>query len=153
MLVDREAPHVDAINRRGLLVDGVRGPFRQRVAARTPDRVEWSFDLVFLAVKCVHTEGALTRLLPHLVPEGAVASVLFASALADAPVHEIVHRPEAAGLLFRLGQESAAVPLARGIRLERLVDLVHDLESGRRSMGWDTLSMLDLDRQRVGEDC
>jgi 2-dehydropantoate 2-reductase len=50
------------------------------------------------------------------------ASVLFATALVDAPVHETVRRPDGGQVLFRLGREALAVPRAKGVRLERLAD-------------------------------
>jgi 2-dehydropantoate 2-reductase len=210
VLVDRDEAHVRAIQQHGLLVDGVREAFRVDVPCVTPDRVEGSFGLVFLAVKCMHTAGALEALTPHLAEDGAVvslqnglnedtiaqrigtertigcfvnfsadwqepghiehggehplyvgeldgqpteridrvrrllaqfgktvvtdniwgylwsklvyASVLFGTALVDAPVHEIVRRPDCGEALFRLGQEALRVPDAKGVRLERLED-------------------------------
>ena len=75
LLVDRDEAHVRAIRDRGLLVDGVRGELRVRPPAALPAEVEGLFDLVFLAVKCLHTEAALDALVPHLAPDGAVVSL------------------------------------------------------------------------------
>lgn len=210
VLVDRDEAHVRAMQREGLLIDGVREPFRVPVESATPEEVEGTFELVFLAVKCMHTEPALQSLVPHLAAGGAVvslqnglneqviathvgpertvgcfvnfgadwqepghiqhggehpifvgeldgrrterieevrallahfcetavtdniwgylwsklswASVLFGTALVDAPVGEIVRRPDAAETLFELGKEAMSVPQALGVRLERLVD-------------------------------
>ncbi|HEX6506269.1 MAG TPA: 2-dehydropantoate 2-reductase [Chloroflexota bacterium] len=210
LLVDNEEEHVREMQQNGLLIDGIRDPFRQPLKAVTPDEVEGSFDLIFLAVKCRHTNAALDALVPHLTPEGAVvslqnglneetialrigadrtigcflnfgadymgpghvqhanehpiyvgeldgrttariqeihdllvnfcetnvthniwgylwsklawASVLFGTAMVDAPSREIFQRDEAAETLFRLGQESIRVPLTRGIHLEALGD-------------------------------
>lgn len=210
VLVDREEAHVRAMQRDGLLIDGVREAFRVPVKAATPDEVEGPFDLIFLAVKCMHTEQALESLVPHLSAGGAVvslqnglneqviarhigpertigcfvnfgadwqepghiqhggehpiyigeldgratdrieevrgllahfcetivtdniwgylwsklsyATVLFGTALVDAPVADIVRRPDWGEALFAVGKEAMSVPRARGIHLERLVD-------------------------------
>jgi 2-dehydropantoate 2-reductase len=210
LLVDRDEAHVRAIRDRGLLVDGVRGELRVRPPAALPAEVEGLFDLVFLAVKCLHTEAALDALVPHLAPDGAVVSLqnglneeviaarigaqrtvgcfvnfgadwqapghiqhggehpiylgeldgsrgerierirsllglfgeavvtdniwghlwsklcygslLFGTALVDAPVYEIVRDRRAGPVLFQLVKEVMAVAGALGIELERLDD-------------------------------
>jgi len=210
LLVDRDRAHVEAIRSRGLLIDGVRGSFRVEVPCALPEEVEGPFELVFLAVKCMDTDGALDELLPHLADDGRVvslqnglneeriaaragpertigcfvnfgadwqgpghiqhggehpiflgrldggrdpalerardllarfsethltdniwgylwsklcyASLLFATALVDAPVHEIVRRADCGPVLYRLVQEAMAVPAALGVRLEELAD-------------------------------
>ena len=210
LLVDRDPEHVAAIQHDGLLVDGVREPFRVRVPCLGPEDAPEQVDLVFLAVKCMHTPGALDDLAPRLAPGGAIvsvqnglnerliadqvgvqrtvgcfvnfgadwqapghvqhggehpiyvgeldgrhteriahvqwllarfcethvtediwgylwsklcyASLLFATALVDAPVAEIVADPASGPVLHRLVREVMQVPRARGIRLQRLVD-------------------------------
>lgn len=210
VLVDREVAHVRAMQRDGLLVDGVREAFRVPVTSATPEEVAGTFELIFLAVKCMHTEQALESLVPHLAAGGAVvslqnglneqviarhigpertigcfvnfgadwqapghvqhggehpifvgeldgrhteridqvqallarfcethvtediwgylwsklsyASLLFATALVDAPVADIVADPACGQVLHRLVREVMQVPHARGIRLQRLVD-------------------------------
>jgi 2-dehydropantoate 2-reductase len=74
-LVDQDAAHVREVAARGLLIDGVREAFRVQVPCVTPDAAQGPFDLVFLAVKCMHTGAALDGLVPHLAPDGAVVSV------------------------------------------------------------------------------
>lgn len=211
-MVDRDAAHVQAINEKGLLIDGVRQAFRVEVPCIAPEDAvgRGPFDLVFLAVKCMNTGAALDGLVPALAEDGAVvsvqnglnerviaerigaartigcfvnfgadwqapghvqhggehpiyvgeldgtetarirevqgllahfcetiitdnihgylwtklalASVLFATAMVDAPVHEIASRPECGEILFDVGREALSVPRAKGIRLEHLVD-------------------------------
>lgn len=141
------------------------------------------------------------------------ASLLFATALVDAPIYEVVRRPGVGPALYALVQEAMSVPDRLGVRLEdlhgfvpgqyreddwtgaveavarfyegqikvktgiwrdlavrrrptevdcqvgvlvekgaalglemplnrRLVELIHDLEAGRRAMGWDTIEQL-----------
>jgi 2-dehydropantoate 2-reductase len=210
LLVDRDADHVAAIQRDGLLVDGVRDAFRVRVPCVCPDEAPERIDLAFLAVKCLHTPDALSDLAPRLAPEAAIvslqnglnerviaervgaertvgcfinfgadwqapghvqhggehpifvgeldghvgerlthvqgllgrfcethvtediwgylwsklcyASLLFATALVDAPVQEIVSEPGCGPVLFALVREVMQVPQALGVRLQRLVD-------------------------------
>ena len=75
LLVDRDRTHVEAIREAGLVVDGVRGEFRAIVPALMPTEVEGSFDLILLAVKCLHTEEAVATLAHHLASDGAVVSL------------------------------------------------------------------------------
>lgn len=72
-VVDADRAHVDAISHDGLVVHGVRGEHRVRVA----DAVEpsgWSgpADLVLLAVKSADREAAVDTLVPRLAPGGVV---------------------------------------------------------------------------------
>ncbi len=141
------------------------------------------------------------------------ASLLFATALVDAPIYEVVRRPGVGPALYALVQEAMTVPDRLGVRMEdlrgflpgqyreddwtgameavarfyegqikvktgiwrdlavrhrptevdcqvgvlvekgaalglemplnrRLVELIHDLEAGRRAMGWDTVEQM-----------
>jgi 2-dehydropantoate 2-reductase len=74
LLVDIVAPHVEAIHRDGLVIEGPVEAFTQRLPAVTPDQVEGRFRRVILAVKAHHTAEAVRALLPHLADEGSVLS-------------------------------------------------------------------------------
>jgi 2-dehydropantoate 2-reductase len=74
LLVDIVAPHVEAMNRDGLAIEGPVETFRQTVRAATPDDVTGQFNRVILAVKAHHTRDAVRALLPHLAPDGSVLS-------------------------------------------------------------------------------
>lgn len=74
LLVDIVAPHVEAMNRDGLAIEGPVETFRQTVRASTPDKVRGQFNRVILAVKAHHTREAVRALLPYLAPDGSVLS-------------------------------------------------------------------------------
>ena len=73
-LVDREAGHVEAINRRGLRITGPIAEFTVHAPARTPDSLEGQWETIVLATKAQHTEDATHALAPHLAPSGCVVS-------------------------------------------------------------------------------
>lgn len=75
LFVDQDSTHVDAMNRNGLFIDGIRGEFRVPVKAVLPDQVTGTIDTVLLAVKCLHTETAVRQMMPHLGPDSAVVSL------------------------------------------------------------------------------
>ncbi len=72
--VDADAAHVEAMNARGLAIEGPVETYTVPVRAVTPDRVEGRYPLIVLAVKAHHTEAAARALAPHLAPDGAVVS-------------------------------------------------------------------------------
>jgi 2-dehydropantoate 2-reductase len=74
-LVDRDAHHVEAMNRRGLTIQAFDETFTVPVEACTPNDLRGPLDVVFLAVKAQHTEEAVRSLLPHLSTESAIASL------------------------------------------------------------------------------
>ncbi|HYF57225.1 MAG TPA: 2-dehydropantoate 2-reductase [Salinarimonas sp.] len=74
LLVDREAEHVAAMNRDGLLIEGPVEEFRQAVRAVTPDEVRGTYRRIVLAVKAHHTGEATRGLAPHLDADGYVLS-------------------------------------------------------------------------------
>lgn len=74
LLVDIVAPHVEAMNRDGLSIEGPVETFRQAVKAVTPDAVTGQFKRIILAVKAHHTRDAVRALMPHLAPDGSVLS-------------------------------------------------------------------------------
>jgi 2-dehydropantoate 2-reductase len=74
LLVDRWVEHVDALNARGLTIDGVRGDHVIPVRACTPDALTGPLEAVLVATKSQHTEEAVRRAIPLLGPEGFVVS-------------------------------------------------------------------------------
>jgi 2-dehydropantoate 2-reductase len=74
LLVDRWTEHVDALNTRGLTVDGVRGNQHFDVRATTPERLKGPLEAVLIATKSQHTEEAVRALLPLLGPESFIVS-------------------------------------------------------------------------------
>jgi 2-dehydropantoate 2-reductase len=74
-LVDRDLDHVAAMNRRGLTIEAFNETFTVPVQACAPDDLRGPLDVVLLAVKAQHTEGAVRSLLPHLTPESVIVSL------------------------------------------------------------------------------
>lgn len=74
VLVDRWTDHVDALNRDGLFIDGVRGEMRIPVKAVTPDQLAGDLGTVLIATKSQHTLDALSQIIPLLRPESLVVS-------------------------------------------------------------------------------
>jgi 2-dehydropantoate 2-reductase len=75
LLVDNVREHVDAINRDGLRISGVRGDRRFRVPAILPDALAGQLGFVILAVKAQHTEAALSPIVPLLAEDGFIVSM------------------------------------------------------------------------------
>jgi 2-dehydropantoate 2-reductase len=69
------APHVEAINRDGLLIDSIHFKERISVAASTDLKDVRDAQLVLFSVKTVDTEGAAKLLAPYLAPETIVVSL------------------------------------------------------------------------------
>ena len=63
-LVDRWAEHVDALNAKGLRIDGVRGDWHVPVRACVPANLSGPLEAVLIATKSQHTGDALRQLLP-----------------------------------------------------------------------------------------
>ncbi len=74
-LVDREAAHVEAINRDGLRISGYRGELRLPMRAVLPEQLEGPLHDVILAVKAQHTATALEPVARLLAPDGFVLSM------------------------------------------------------------------------------
>jgi 2-dehydropantoate 2-reductase len=74
LLVDRWVEHVDAMNRDGIFIDGIRGDMRIPVTAITPDQLRGPLEAVLVATKSQHTEEALRQVLPLLGPDGFIVS-------------------------------------------------------------------------------
>lgn len=75
--VERWEEHVEAINREGVYIDGVRGKHRIPAKAITPDRLAElaPLEMVVVAVKSHDTRGALEQLLPYSTPDTAFVSL------------------------------------------------------------------------------
>lgn len=74
LLVDIVEPHVEAMNRDGLAIEGPVETFRQPVRAVTPDQVTGRYKRIILAVKAHHTRDAARALKAHLADDGSVLS-------------------------------------------------------------------------------
>jgi 2-dehydropantoate 2-reductase len=74
LLVDRWVEHVDALNAKGLYIDGVRGTMTISVRATTPERLEGPLEAVLVATKSQHTVGAVRQILPLLNRDSFVVS-------------------------------------------------------------------------------
>lgn len=74
LLVDIVEPHVEAMNRDGLAIEGPVETFRQPVKALTPDQVTGRYERIILAVKAHHTRDAVRALKPHIADDGSVLS-------------------------------------------------------------------------------
>jgi len=80
VLVDQWKEHVEAMNTRGLYIDGIRGEMTLPVRALTPDQLpahverNGPLEAVLIATKSQHTEGALRQILPLISPETFIVS-------------------------------------------------------------------------------
>ena len=74
-LVDTSAEHVEKVNTDGLRVIGELGEHTVKVPAVTPDKLEGTFDLVFLAVKAVDTDNAIEAVRGYMSEEAPVVSL------------------------------------------------------------------------------
>ncbi len=74
LLVDRWAEHVDALNAKGLYIDGVRGSMTIPVRATLPSRLQGPLDAVLVATKSQHTLEAVRHILPLLTRDSCVVS-------------------------------------------------------------------------------
>jgi 2-dehydropantoate 2-reductase len=74
VLVDRWLEHVEAMQRGGLVIDGVRGDLTVPVRATTPEALTGPLEAVLIATKSQHTEDAVRLALPLLAPDGFIVS-------------------------------------------------------------------------------
>ena len=74
MLVDSNQPHVEAINRNGLRIDG-HASFTVPARAITPDRLESGIRRALIAVKARHSADALELVAPRLAEDGFVVAM------------------------------------------------------------------------------
>lgn len=74
-LVDAYEAHVNAINNDGLRIIGDLGEHLIRVPALTPDALDGTYDLIFLAVKGIDTDDALASLRNHTTEDTPMVSL------------------------------------------------------------------------------
>ncbi|MDE1995474.1 MAG: hypothetical protein KGI75_23440 [Rhizobiaceae bacterium] len=74
LLVDRWKEHVDALNTKGLYIDGVRGEMTVAVKAATPDQLSGDLGAVLIATKSQHAVDAVRQLIPLLTPDNLIVS-------------------------------------------------------------------------------
>jgi 2-dehydropantoate 2-reductase len=74
LLVDRWREHVDALQAKGLFIDGVRGEMTIPVKAATPDQLKEPLESVLVATKSQHTLDAVRQILPLLRADSFIVS-------------------------------------------------------------------------------
>jgi 2-dehydropantoate 2-reductase len=74
LLVDRWAEHIEALNAKGLYIDGVRGSMTIPVRATTPEHLAGPLEAVLVATKSQHTLEAVRQILPLLDRDSLVVS-------------------------------------------------------------------------------
>ena len=89
LLVDRWQEHVDALNRDGLFIDGIRGEMRIPVRAATPEALTGELEAVLIATKSQHTGDAVRELLPLFGPQTFVVS--YQNGFNEPLIAEILH--------------------------------------------------------------
>jgi 2-dehydropantoate 2-reductase len=75
LFVDIAVEHVAALNASGIEITGPVEAYRVPAVAVVPEQVRGEHDRIFLCVKAHHTADATRALLPHLSPDGYVASM------------------------------------------------------------------------------
>ena len=75
VLIDTNEAHVEAINRNGLHVHGIRGDLHVSARAFTPADAPAGLEAVLLACKSLHTVEAVEGIAPKLAPHGFIASL------------------------------------------------------------------------------
>ena len=68
-LVDKWVEHVEAMNKNGLFIDGVRGDMTVPVKAITPDQLQGPLEAVLIATKAHHTADAVRLVAPLMGPD------------------------------------------------------------------------------------
>ena len=103
LLVDIVEPHVDAMNRDGLIIEGPVEAFTQKVRAATPAGVKGEFKRIILAVKAHHTREAVRALKPHLATDGSVLSAQ--NGLNELIIAEEIGRERTIGCFVNFGAD------------------------------------------------
>lgn len=103
LFVDREAAHVDAINRDGLAIEGPVETFTVPARACLPDAVPGRFARILLCVKAQHTSEAAAALAPFLAEHGYVAS--FQNGLNEYVIGARVGLPRVVGAFLNFGAD------------------------------------------------
>ena len=142
LLCDTDADHVDAINQRGLAIEGPVEEFTVHAPAVSPDQLPNGLTIVLLAVKTQHTEAALDAIVPRIAPNGFVVSLqngvnepAIAARVGEArTVGAFVNFGAdylAPGRVFVGGRGSLYVGELDGSESERVARLVRDLPDAR----------------------
>lgn len=106
LLVDVVAEHVEAMNARGLAVEGPLDAFTVPVRAVTPAQMEGVFPAVWLCTKAQHTAEATRTILPHLAADGHVLSLQ--NGLTERIVAAIAGRERTLGAFINFGADYLA---------------------------------------------
>jgi 2-dehydropantoate 2-reductase len=101
--VDAVADHVEAINTLGLTIEGRAETFTARAPALTPSQLRGPLEIVFLAVKTMHTETAAREVAPHLAPDGVVVSMQ--NGFNEERIAAVVGRPRTIGAFVNFGAD------------------------------------------------
>jgi len=103
LLVDSSVAHVEAINRRGLIIKGplLEGCFK--VPACLPDQVPGRHQRIWLAVKSHHTVEAMEQIVPRLAVNGYVVSMQ--NGLNERVIAEHVGVERTVGAFFNFGAD------------------------------------------------
>jgi 2-dehydropantoate 2-reductase len=142
LLCDTDAEHVDAINQRGLAIEGPVEEFTVHAPAVLPDQLPNGLTIVLLAVKTQHTGAALDAIAPRIAPNGFVVSLqngvnepAIAARVGEArTVGAFVNFGAdylAPGRVFVGGRGSLYVGELDGSESERVARLVRDLPDAR----------------------
>jgi 2-dehydropantoate 2-reductase len=102
-LVDRDAEHVAAINRRGLRITGPVAEFTAAAPAFTPNAVKGRWTTIILATKAQHTAEATRALADHLTTDGCVVSAQ--NGLNELEIAQIVGRERTLGAFVNFGAD------------------------------------------------
>ena len=108
VLVDRDAAHVEAINRAGYRISGLIDA-RERLPAITPDAVpdlvrsSGPLGMVVLAVKAMDTESAVAQIRPYLAPDGFIVS--YQNGLNEATIARMVGTERTIGAFVHFGAD------------------------------------------------
>ncbi|MBI4639403.1 MAG: 2-dehydropantoate 2-reductase [Candidatus Tectomicrobia bacterium] len=102
-LVDKVKEHVEAINQRGLFLDGIRGELTVPVKAITPDQLSGPLELVLLAVKAMNTEESARTVLPYL-GEGSIV-VSMQNGLNEPLISEMIGYKRTIGCFVNFGAD------------------------------------------------
>ena len=110
VLIDSQQQTVDALKTEGARITGV---IEKQIPVRavTPAEMEGQYDVVFLLVKSIHNQEALTALLPHLGPDSVVCTMQ--NGYPEYEVASIVGRERTLGGTLRWGSTNLGPGVVR----------------------------------------
>jgi 2-dehydropantoate 2-reductase len=73
-LIDIDKAHVEALNKNGAKIVG-KADFTQKVTALTPDRMEGTYDVVFLMIKQTYNKETFAALKPHVNAKSTIVTM------------------------------------------------------------------------------